>query len=81
MNRQEKLQVEKDLKKASKRSVDVFLLATIVALHKEFGFGKLRIEKTLAAIMKEAEIMSSGMIGLIDYQAYAEELTGFKLEE
>ena len=81
MNRQEKIQVEKEKKAISKRTVDVYLLATVVGLHKEFGFGAKRIEKALAAITKEAEVMSSGMIGLSDYEKYAEELTGFRMGE
>ena len=79
MNRQEKIQVEKEKQAISKRTSDVILLATIVGLHKAHGFGAKRIERTLAHIMKEAEVMSSGMIGLSDYEKYAEELTGFKV--
>ena len=81
MNRREEIQVKERMQKISKRTSDVFLLATIVAVYKEFGFDAENIEKLLKAIVKEAEIMSSGMIGFYDYQAYAEELTGFKLEE
>ena len=81
MNRQEKIQVEKEKQAVSRRATDVMLLATIVGLKKSHGFGKKRIERTLAYIMREAEIMASGMIGLHDYQTYAEEFTKFKLEE
>ena len=80
MNRLEKIQVEKEKQAISKRTTDVCLLATIVGLHKTYGFGKKRLERALVAIMTEAEIMASGMIGLDDYKAYAEQLTKLKLE-
>lgn len=67
-------------KAISKKTVDVYLLATIVGLYKGFGFGPKRLEKALNFITTEAEVMSSGMIGLEDYKAYAEELTGYKFE-
>ena len=81
MNRQEKIQVEREKQAISKRSVDTCLLTMLVGLHKEYGFGKKRLGRTLEAIMKEAEIMASGMIGFEDYKSYAEELTKVKLEE
>lgn len=81
MNRREKIQVEIEKKMISKRTMETYMVASMVALKKEFGFGVSRIQRYLSKLTEEVEIMASGMIGFEDYKSYTEEFTGVKLEE
>ena len=85
MSRRDKYIHELEINKASKNAIqttlDSYLSATIVALKKEYGFGKTRIMRVLKAIENELEPVGSGMVGLDLYKEYAKEFTGVDIKE
>lgn len=81
MNRRDKQLMEAYARKVAYLSVQKWEVATVVALHKDFGFTEEQLDKVIKAITNEVESITSGWIGFEDYKEYAYELTGFKLEE
>lgn len=85
MNRLEKIQVEEEkIRYADKFAfivLRVFMNSVVVTLYKEHGFGAKRLSKFCKDILKEANLMGSGMIGIDDYEQYAKELTKFTIPD
>ena len=84
MNKQEKIQVEKEIERVSERVAKMieayWFLAIIVGLNKAYGYKEKGINKALKYIIKEVDTLSTGMIGLTDYYDTIEELTGVKID-
>jgi hypothetical protein len=81
MNKRDKFLMEEYARKVSLLSLQKWELATVMAMHKEFGFNEEELVKMIEAIKKEVESITSGWIGFEDYKEYVYENTGFKLEE
>lgn len=81
MNRRDKQLMEAYAVKVATLSVQKWELATVMGMHKEFGFGEERLKRMIKAIEKEVESITSGWIGFETYKEYVYEQTGFKLGE
>jgi hypothetical protein len=81
MNKRDKQLMEDYARKVALLSLQKWELATVMAMHKEFGFGEKRLDRMIEAIKKEVESITSGWIGFEDYKEYVYENTGFKLEK
>ena len=81
MNKRDKFLMEEYARKVSHLSVQKWEVATVMALHEEFGFGEEELVRVIEAISKEVKSITSGWIGFETYKEYVYEHTGFKLEE
>ena len=80
MSRRDEQLLEEAIKKAKSQAYDIIVSALIVTLHDKFKFGEVRLRRVMEGIAKECDTLTTGMIGYIDYRAYAEERTGLNLE-
>ena len=68
MSRRDEYLRKEFAKKTTYFALQKWQLATVMALHKELGFGDKRMKRMLKAIEKEVESITSGWIGFEDYK-------------
>lgn len=62
------------------RTIDTILIASMIALHDEFGFGKERLLRFRAMFNKRVEWLLDGTVSWTDWQRVLAEESGIELE-
>lgn len=75
-----KKDLEKALKIIKKDCYDIMLTLCIAALHDEFRFGEVRLQRFLDMLDKGADFMQDDLATLLDYKKAIEEEIGLHLE-
>lgn len=67
------VEIEKSRKAITKAAVDRLVAAFIMVLNSRFGFGKTRIDKLLAELNTQFEMIDEGYVTLEDFQNWCKE--------